>query len=122
MKILLILLVICVGCEITIEDPDEDRFELPYEFIKDLPKLNFKPFQDLGDLCKPCVNNSQCSDGGFCVYNFELRELFCSAYCGGEFECPNGFVCIPSMFSDKFTQCFPLDSSVSCEDNLQEEW
>jgi hypothetical protein len=63
-------------------------------------------------LCEPCLDSEQCYQGD-CVQVGEDALTYCTAPCGQEDSCPEGYECIVGEAGAK-KQCWPVTGSCSC--------
>lgn len=78
-------------------------------------------FENIGraELCKPCVESSQCDDANSeCILNTRILNFFCSIDCSDS-ECPPGFYCSNKIEGIDMTQCIPRLVSMTCEEALK---
>lgn len=68
-----------------------------------------------GELCAPCLHDGQCDEGlclsVFAIYEYDQENLSCSAPCGANGTCPDGFWCVD--VTGQAPQCVPRTGS--CE-------
>lgn len=62
-------------------------------------------------LCDPCEDDAQCPQGGACFTALGSSERFCTAACGANGDCPDGYICENLPGSGKTNQCVPKSGS-----------
>lgn len=69
------------------------------------------------ELCEPCTMDSECLDTlGRCVEMNEGGGSFCTAACGDDGACPEGYVCqyVTGVDPQPVAQCVPLSGNCQC--------
>ncbi|NUN14544.1 MAG: thrombospondin type 3 repeat-containing protein [Myxococcales bacterium] len=75
----------------------------------------------LVEMCKPCLVDDECGDkDDFCVAVGAMNETFCTAGCGIDGACPDGYVCESKTGTAGKTagQCVPETGSCECTSEL----
>jgi len=76
------------------------------------------------DLCRPCMSNPECQQGGFtsgnlCV-NWGAEGLFCATGCTTSQDCPNGFSCLEvEVKGGTSLLCMPTTDECVCTPHFQ---